>query len=86
MQPQKINLSIIVPVYNEEKIILDLLKKITILEKKCDLEIIIVNDGSSDNSKDIIENNKKLYSKFINLEKNLGKGKAIIEGLKKKFW
>ena len=82
MQPQKINLSIIVPVYNEEKTILDLLKKITILEKECELEIIIVNDGSSDNSKQIIESNKEFYSKFVSLEKNLGKGKAIIEGLK----
>lgn len=83
MELQKINLSIIIPIYNEEKTILELLKKIVILEKKCELEIIIVNDGSSDKSKQIIENNKKFYSKFVNLKKNRGKGKAIIEGLKK---
>jgi len=83
MESKKINLSIIIPIYNEEKTILDLLKKTTILEKNCDLELIIVNDGSSDNSKQIIENNKIFYSKFINLEKNLGKGKAVIEGLKR---
>lgn len=83
MESKKINLSIIIPIYNEEKTILDVLKKTTILEKNCDLELIIVNDGSSDNSKQIIENNKIFYSKFINLEKNLGKGKAVIEGLKR---
>ena len=83
MESYNINLSVIIPIYNEERTILNLLKKVSILKKKCELEIIVVNDGSSDNSKKIIENNNKFYSKFVNLEKNLGKGKAIIEGLKK---
>ena len=46
------------------------------------MEIIVINDGSSDDSKKLLTNNKDLYSKFINLEKNLGKGGAVIEGLK----
>ena len=70
MDSYNINLSVIIPIYNEEKTILNLLKKVSILEKKCELEIIVVNDGSSDNSKKIIENNNKFYSKFVNLEKN----------------
>ena len=76
-------LSIIVPVYNEESTIQLILKKIN--ESKIDnidFEIIIVNDGSTDNSVKIIEQNNELYNHFINLEKNSGKGFAIKSGLK----
>ncbi len=78
----KINLSIIVPVYNEEKTLLELLNKISVLNKACKLEIVVINDGSSDNSKKIIDENKNLYTSAIHLNKNLGKGKAVIEGIK----
>ena len=77
------SLSLIVPVYNEEKTLLNVLKKIKILEKACELEIIVINDGSKDNSKKILNDNKKLYTKIIHLDKNSGKGKAVIEGIKK---
>ncbi len=77
------SLSLIIPVYNEEKTLLDVLKKIKILEKACELEIIIINDGSKDNSKKILNDNKKLYTKVIHLDRNSGKGKAVIEGIKK---
>ena len=77
------DISIIIPVFNEEKTVIDLLKKVN-KQKSGDyfLEIIVINDGSSDDSKKLLTNNKDLYSKFINLEKNLGKGGAVIEGLK----
>ena len=75
-------LSIIIPVYNEEKTILDVLKKVQLLKKKCQLEIIIINDGSKDNSKNIIDKNYKLFNKAVHLTKNSGKGKAVIEGIK----
>ena len=45
------SISIIIPVYNEENTILDILKKIKILKSNCNLEIIVINDGSFDNSK-----------------------------------
>ncbi len=76
------NLSIIIPVYNEEKTVLDILNQVDKLKNFCDLEVIIINDGSIDNTKKIIKENPKLYSKFINLEQNKGKGKAVIEGIK----
>ena len=77
------DISIIIPVFNEEKTVIDLLKKVN-KQKSGDyfLEIIVINDGSSDDSKKLLTNNKDLYSKFINLENNLGKGGAVIEGLK----
>ena len=76
------SLSIIIPVYNEEKTLLDVLKKVQLLKKKCQLEIIIINDGSKDNSKNIIDKNNKLFNKAVHLTKNSGKGKAVIEGIK----
>jgi len=82
MKKKQLNLSIIVPVYNEENSILTILSKLNQLKKSCKIEIIVVNDGSKDQSKTIIKNNSKLYDKSIHLSKNNGKGKAIIEGLK----
>ena len=82
MKKDFINLSIIIPVYNEENTLLDVLKNIKKLKNFCNLEIIVVNDGSTDKTSKIIEDNKELFTKSINLNKNLGKGKAVIEGLK----
>ena len=76
------NLSIIIPVFNEETTILEILNRVNMLKKICQLEVIVINDGSNDNSKKIIEDNSQYYSKFIDLEKNSGKGKAVIEGIK----
>ena len=72
----KKKLSIIIPVYNEKRTIEKLLKKIN---KLIDInkEIIVVNDGSSDGTKRILEENKNFYSILINHKKNLGKGAAI---------
>ena len=47
-------------------------------------EIIVVNDCSRDDSLNIINENKNLFNVLINLDKNKGKGKAVIEGLKKR--
>ncbi len=77
-----ISVSIIIPIYNEEKTILEILKKINSLNNKENLEIIVINDGSNDSTKQILEDNKILYHKIQNLNRNQGKGKAIIEGLK----
>ncbi len=75
--------SIIIPVYNEEKLVKDLLKKVNSV-KGVKKEIIIVNDGSTDKTSIIIKNNcKKLFSKFINCKINRGKGYACRLGIKK---
>ena len=79
----KKKLSIIIPVYNEEGTIRPILKKINELKiDNIDFEVIIINDGSTDNSVKIIKENNELYNQFINLEKNSGKGFAIKSGLK----
>ena len=73
-------LSVVIPVYNEEKLIDKLLLKISNI-KNLNKEIILINDGSTDGTKKIIEENcKGLYDKFINLDKNHGKGYALRKG------
>ena len=77
-----ISISILIPVYNEENSLLDILKKIKKVRNNIDTEIIIINDGSTDNTKKIIEDNKNYYDVVKHFKKNMGKGKAIIEALK----
>ena len=76
------SISIIIPVYNEEKTILKILERIDKIKIKSKVEIIIINDGSTDNSKNIIEQNFQYYQKVKHFDQNSGKGKAVIEGLK----
>jgi len=78
-------LSIIIPVFNEERYIKLLFEKIKKIKlKSFDKEIIIVNDGSTDDSKKIIEKivQKNKNIKVIN-KKNQGKGSAIKIGILK---
>lgn len=78
-------LSIIIPVFNEEKTIGEIIKKIRSLQiPSVEKEIIIVDDGSSDNSVKIIKpyvaKDKSL--RLLIHEKNSGKGSAIKTGVK----
>ena len=74
--------SIIVPVYNEEATILTVLQKLDTLKKYYqNIQIIVINDGSKDNSLEILENNKSLFDTLINNSTNKGKGNAVKKGL-----
>lgn len=76
-------LSIIIPCYDEEKTIKSLLNELFTIEFPINREIIVVDDGSKVNLKNILKkeiNNNKI--KFIRLPKNHGKGVAIRVGLK----
>jgi len=76
-------LSILIPVYNEEKTLLNILKRINECKiDNFDFETIIINDGSDDNTFNVIKENSDLYDKVINLDKNRGKGYAVKSGLK----
>ena len=60
-------LSILVPVFNEEKTILSVLKRLHETKiSDTDYEIIVINDGSTDNTKTLLENNSDLYNLLIN--------------------
>jgi glycosyltransferase involved in cell wall biosynthesis len=75
-------LSIIIPVYNEEETIIKILEKIKKnLSNLIKHEIIVIDDGSTDGSKKLIENNKHLYDKFLVNETNMGKGFSVKKGI-----
>jgi len=74
------NLSVVIPVYNEAKHIGEIIKRVK--ATKLAREIIVVDDGSTDSTRDVL---KKLDGKnkvrVILHEKNLGKGAAVVTGL-----
>ena len=80
-------LSILIPVYNEEITIGVLLKKIIALTLPYCLEkeVILINDGSTDNSKHIMlsyqQGGANSEIKYLEHSKNRGKGAAIHSGL-----
>ena len=76
-------ISIIIALYNEEKTIIEILKRLSKTKKNnYDYEIIVINDGSTDNSLKLLEENSNLYNKLLNFVNNKGKGFAVKEGLK----
>ena len=76
-------ISIIIPAFNEEKTIIEILKRVNRQTNKgIELEIIVIDDSSTDSTKELLISNSDLYTKFISLDKNLGKGGAVKEGLK----
>jgi len=79
-------LSIIIPAYNEEKTIYKILDKVIDVDLgTISKEIIIVNDCSKDQTKEIIEKYIAAHSeaniRLINQDKNQGKGAAIHKGI-----
>lgn len=76
-------LSVIVPVYNTEKYLEESLKSIIKAAIK-DMEIIIINDGSTDNSEEIILKYQKQYPSLIRYikQENHGLGNVRNVGLK----
>ncbi len=80
-------LSILIPVYNEEKSVAQILDKVLSVELIGGLskEIILVNDCSTDNSKGVIENYINAHPgvdfTFVQHEVNQGKGAALHSGI-----
>ena len=84
MKKIKKKLSIIIPSYNELNNLKLLVKKANkILLKNKNIEIIIVDNGSTDGSKNYLNNNKKFFPKIkvVRVKKNIGYGFGIRYGL-----
>jgi glycosyltransferase involved in cell wall biosynthesis len=81
----RIGISIVCPCYNEEEVISHFLNEITPILNKINLkyEIIFINDGSSDNTLNVlIESKMKNQSiRIINLSRNFGKEAALTAGI-----
>ena len=76
-------LSILIPLYNEEEFVGELLKRVAVAPLPGDLhrEIIVVNDCSADGSAEVVEDfiaaRPELNIRLLHHEKNTGKGAAI---------
>jgi glycosyltransferase involved in cell wall biosynthesis len=74
--------SIIIPAYNEEKTIIQVLKQVQAQQSDTiSLEVIVVDDGSTDGTAKLIEANRKLVAHYIRQPQNRGKGAAVKAGL-----
>ncbi len=82
-QPKTGNL-IVIPIYNEQKHIFNVLREV---RKYSSEDLVVINDGSTDESKNIVEeiaSCSKIKGKLIiiNHLKNEGYGKSLIDGIK----
>ena len=80
-------LSIVIPVFNEINFLKELFEQIETYFNKENIEIIVVDDGSTDGSSNLLNDLKKkkhykFLLKLIKLDINSGKGKAIQTGIK----
>lgn len=82
----KIKISVVIPMFNAEKSIISVLDSVYAQTWKGDLEIIIVNDGSTDQSKQLIQS-YVLAHRCTNItlldQKNSGVSRARNEGMKR---
>lgn len=74
-------LSIVIPCFNEESTIKEILKKVH-AQSKFDKEIIVIDDFSNDRTREILKNEiKDQIDKLIFNDKNYGKGYSIKQGI-----
>src|SRR3989344_4655799 len=80
---KKYMVSFIIPAYNEEKSLADTVKTILNSDYKNIIEVIVVNDGSTDNTLKIARQLEKKYSKVkVFDKKNSGKADSLNQALK----
>ena len=73
-------INIVIPIYNEGKSILKLVKKIhLVLQDTLQFRITIVNDCSTDNTLDLLKNSS-VETNLISTNENSGKGVSLIKG------
>ena len=79
------DISIVIPIYNEQDNIIQIIKEVRAsLEKKINYEIIIVDDGSDDNTYEVVNKINKI-NKNINIishKKNYGQSIGLRTGIK----
>src|SRR3989344_2989769 len=80
-------LSVIIPMYNEQENVVNTLKKVSdvLYSMNIDYELIIVNDGSTDNTLDLLKKEAEKYKRLriITYEKNRNLGGALKIGFEK---
>lgn len=78
-----VDLTLVIPCYNEEKNLPLLIAKCAPLSELAHVEVIFVNNGSSDGSDKVFLEMLETYSNFhcVSLDVNLGYGNGILRGL-----
>ncbi|MEM7405734.1 MAG: glycosyltransferase family 2 protein [Pseudomonadota bacterium] len=82
MSGQPLRISVIIPAYNEATTLPHVLARVH--EQAIDgveLEIVVIDDGSTDETDAVLRSHAHLLDHHIRLERNAGKGAAIIAGL-----
>jgi glycosyltransferase involved in cell wall biosynthesis len=73
-------ISVIIPVYNEERTIAEILRRVRAVPME--KEIVVVDDASTDETKELLKSQGGPDLKYIRFESNRGKGAALREGFK----
>jgi glycosyltransferase involved in cell wall biosynthesis len=82
-QPSYRMLSVIVPVYNERNTVVEVLRRIRAVELPLALEVVVVDDGSTDGTAKVLSALEDSTVRIIRHSENRGKGAAIRSGLDK---
>ncbi|MDQ7911460.1 glycosyltransferase family 2 protein [Phytohabitans sp. ZYX-F-186] len=70
-------LSILMPVYNEEERVADALKQALAVDYPCEIELVVVDDGSRDGTAEVLARADDARLRVITHQRNAGKGAAI---------
>jgi hypothetical protein len=73
-------LSIVMPVFNEERTVARAVAEVLRAELPCSFELIIVNDGSTDGTAEVLRSLRHPAARVIDHPRNLGKGAALQTG------
>jgi glycosyltransferase involved in cell wall biosynthesis len=74
-------LSVIVPVYNERTTVVEILRRMRAVELPIEREFVLVDDGSSDGTQQVLAQLRDSTVRVVNHPTNRGKGAAIRTGL-----
>jgi len=74
-------LSVLVPVYNERSTIGEVIRRIRSVDVPLEVEIVVVNDGSSDGTDKVLATLEDSTVRVFNHAQNQGKGAALRTGL-----
>jgi glycosyltransferase involved in cell wall biosynthesis len=75
-------LSVLIPVYNEKATVSELLRRVRAVDLPVDKEIVLVDDGSTDGTRDILKAIPKDQAKVVFHERNQGKAAAVRTAIK----
>jgi len=73
-----VKLSVVIPVFNEQQTIATIINRVRAVDLP--MEIIVVDDGSTDGTRSVLESMRSSVDRLILLDSNRGKGAALKAG------